>query len=107
MVLLRLVPRWEALVPATNNFMLNDPGINAPYSRATAVTLSDSQDLAEVTRAINVHKTGATSVAVKVTMAGDGSVVTLNIGEATTLPVRVSRVWLTGTDASATVVALY
>ena len=92
---------------ATDKFSSTDPGVNAPYTRAVAVTLSDSVDLAEVSRALNVHKSGSTSVAVKVTMAGDGSTVTLNIAEASTLPVRVSRVWLTGTDASATVVALY
>lgn len=91
----------------TNSFSATDPGVSAPYTRAVAVTLSDSADLAEVSRALNVHKAGATSVAVKVTMVGDSSPVTLNIAEAATLPVRVSRVWSTGTDAGATVVALY
>ena len=91
----------------TNNFAQNHLSTLAPYTRAVAVTLSDTVDLVEIPRAINVHKSGSTSVAVKVTMAGDTVPVTLNISEATTLPVRVSRVWLTGTDASASVVALY
>lgn len=92
---------------ATDNFKATDPGIVAPYTRAVAVTPNDAADIAEVTRAINVHKAGSTSVAVKVTLAGDSAAVTLNLASASVTPVRVARVWSTGTDAGAVVVALY
>ena len=91
----------------TNNFSATDPGVMAPYTRAVAVTLSDTTDLAETTRALNVHKAGSTSVAVKVTLAGDSSPVTLNLVSASIAPIRVSRVWSTGTDAGAVILALY
>lgn len=91
----------------TNNFSQNELNAIAPYTRAVAVTLSDSVDLAETPRAINVHKSGSTSVAVKVTFAGDTTPVTLNLVSASIAPVRVSRIWLTGTDASAVITALY
>lgn len=94
-------------MPTTIKSASTDPSFSGSYSRAVAVTLSDSTDLSEPCRAINVHKSGATSVAVKVTMLGDTTPVTLNIAEATTLPVRCSRIWSTGTDVSATIVALY
>lgn len=91
----------------TNNFSQNQLSTLAPYTRAVAVTLSDTTDLAETPRAINVHKSGSTSIAVKVTMAGDTSPVTLNLVSASINPVRVSRIWSTGTDAGAVIVALY
>lgn len=90
-----------------NNFSQNQLSTLAPYTRAVALTLSDSTDLVETSRALNVHKAGSTSVAVKVTMAGDTTPVTLNLVSASIAEVRVSRVWSTGTDAGAVITALY
>lgn len=92
---------------ATNNFSQNDPGIVAPYTRAVAVTPSDTTDLAEVTRALNVHKgTGGSTTDLAVIMAGDSSAITLTFAVGTTIPIRVRRVLATGTDATR-IVALY
>lgn len=91
----------------TNSFAQTDTGIIAPFTRAVAVTPNDSTDLAEVSRGLNVHKSGSTSIAVKVTMADDSTAVTLNLINASVTPMRVARVWSTGTDAGATILALY
>lgn len=83
-----------------------DPNFNDSYRRAVALTLSDSTDLAEIPRAVNVHKSGSTSVALKVTLEGDTTPVTLNLVSASITPIRAKRVWLTGSDATS-VIALY
>ena len=94
-------------MPATNNFSQTDPGVVAPYTRAVAVTPNDTTDLAEVTRALNVHKgTGGSTTDIAVIMAGDSSSITLTFAVGTTIPIRVRRVLSTGTDATR-VVALY
>lgn len=69
--------------------------ISSPITGAAAVTPSDSADLGETTLSIYVGHAGAA----KLTMF-DGSVVTyphLAIGRH---PLRVKRVWATGTVAS-------
>lgn len=94
-------------MPATNNFAQTDPGVMAPYTRAVSVTPNDSTDLAEVTRALNVHKgTGGTTTDIAVIMAGDSAAVTMAFAVGTVIPIRVRRVLSTGTDATR-VVALY
>lgn len=91
----------------TNNFSQNDPGVVAPYTRAVAVTPNDTNDLAEVTRAINVHKgTGGSTTDIAVILSGDSSAVTLTFQVGQVIPIRVRRVLATGTDATR-VVALY
>jgi hypothetical protein len=89
----------------TNNFSQNQLSTLAPYTRAVSVTASDSNDLAETTRAIHIHA-GAASTPIKVTMAGDTTAVTLNLQTGFIYPLRVSRIWATGTTAT-TLIALY
>ena len=93
------------LVP-TNSFSSSDQAAIAPYTRAVTLTLSDSADLVETPRAITAHKGSGTHCLVKVTMMGDTGPVTLTIPIGVVYPIRVSRVWSTGTD-STTTVALY
>lgn len=91
----------------TNNFSQNDEAVIAPYTRAVAVTPSDSTDLVEVSRALNVHRTGGQShTTVKCILSGDTVAVSLVVPIGDIIPIRVSRVYSTGTDATA-VVALY
>ncbi len=94
------------LVP-TNSFSQNDEAVIAPYTRGVAVTPSDTTDLVEVSRALNVHRTGGHShTTVKCILSGDTVAVSLVLTIGDVVPIRVSRVYATGTDAT-TVVALY
>ena len=94
----------------TNTFSQTAPEILAPYTRAVEVTPSDTEVLDEVTRGLGAHQPhGAGNPdhsAVKVLMMGDAEPVTIWIQTGNILPVRVSRVYSTGTDAEA-VVAFY
>lgn len=67
----------------------------SPITGAFAITTSDSTDLAEVTLNLYVSVAGA----VKLTMF-DGSVVTYANLAAGRHPLRVKRVWATGTTAT-------
>jgi len=89
----------------TNNFSQNGNATRAPYTRAVAVTPSDTVDLTEVSRGLNVHSALA-SCPVKVMMQGDTVAVILQLQTGFIYPLRVSRVYATGTTAT-TVVALY
>ncbi len=70
-------------------------GMDAPAYKAAAVTPSDSTDLAEDARFLYVGVAGH----VKVTTAG-GSTVTFSNVPVGFFPVRVTRVWSTGTTAT-------
>ena len=94
-------------MPPTNFFQSTDAAINSPYTRAKSLTLSDTVDVTEVPRALNVHKTGGqTHTTVKCILIGDTVAVSLVVPIGQFVPVRVSRVYATGTDAT-TVIALY
>lgn len=93
-------------MPTSITYANTDPNYNNSYARAVAITPNDSIDLAEVTRAINVHKSGSTSIALKVTLQGDTTPVTLNLVSASVTPIIAKRIWATGTDATS-VIALY
>lgn len=69
--------------------------LSSPITGAAAVTPNDSTDLAEVTLALWISVAGA----VKVTML-DGTVVTYASLAAGRHPLRVKRVWATGTAAT-------
>lgn len=69
-------------------------GLDSPAQHAAAVTPDDGTDLPATARALWVGAQGD----VKVTMAG-GEEVTF-AGVSGVLPVRVARVWETGTTAS-------
>lgn len=88
-----------------NNFSSTDKNIVAPYNHAVTITPNDSADIAEVTRGLHVHA-GTASTPVKVTLAGDTTAVTMNLQTGFIYPLRVSRVWATGTSAT-TVIGLY
>lgn len=71
------------------------PGIESPATDGEAVTPSDTLDLAKVSRALYVG-TGGT---LKVTLAS-GTDLTFSAIAAGWHPLRVSRVWATGTSAT-------
>lgn len=73
-------------------------GVDFPATSAVAVVTNDSTDLAKVSRALYVGSTGD----VKVTMM-NGQVVTFASVAVGWMPIRVSRVWATGTAASSIV----
>ena len=88
-------------MPIINSHSNLSEGLNAPYDNASMVTPSDSADLAYVTRSLWIGAQGT----LKVTMLGGGDV-TFNVSQHMELPIRVTRIWSTGTSAS-DVVALW
>lgn len=92
-------------MPATNVFQATDTAINSPYTRAKSLTLSDTVDLTEVPRALHIHA-GTASTPVKVIFEDDTVAVTLQLQTGFIYPLRVTRVYATGTSAT-TVIALY
>ena len=71
------------------------PGLESPASAAFAITPSDSTDLPQVTRALNVAQTGTVAL---VTVRGDTATVFVAAGIA--FPIRAQRVLATGTSAT-------
>lgn len=96
-------------MPTNIQHATTDPAFDNAYSRGLQITPDDAADLAEPTRALHVHAVSAGSIQVTVTFVGDedGTSTVLNLAHATIAPIRVKRVWLTGTDAGAYIVALY
>jgi hypothetical protein len=89
----------------TNKFSSNSVSVLAPYTRAVTITPSDTVDLTETTRAINVYA-AASPTTVKVIFQDDTVAVTLYLQTGKTYPLRVTRIYSTGTTATA-IVALY
>lgn len=90
-----------------NNFSQNDSAIIAPFTRAVAITPSDTEDLAEVTRGLNVHKgTGGSTTSINVLLSGDAEPVIMTFQVGFVIPLRIRRVYATGTDATV-IVGLY
>ena len=77
-----------------------EPSILAPARILEEITPDDSNDITYTTRALNV----ATSGSVKVTTE-DGDTGTVYISAGIAFPIRVTRVWSTGTTAT-TIVGL-
>lgn len=77
-------------------------GLDSPAEYAAAVTKSDSTDLANTARSLFVGTGGD----VKVTTAGGSEVTFGGVPSGAILPVRVKRVWSTGTNA-ANIVAIW
>ena len=69
--------------------------LSSPITGAAAVTTNDATDLPEVTLALYIGTAGT----LKVTMM-DGSVVSYAAVTAGRHPLRVKRVWATGTSAT-------
>ncbi len=69
-------------------------GLESPATLLETVTPNDSTDLATPSRALNVRQSGD----VRVTTTA-GSTATLFVAAGVCFPVRVTRVWATGTTA--------
>ena len=76
-------------------FESNASALDSPAAHAASVTPNDSTDLTASSRALYIGTSGD----VKVTTVG-GETVTFASVPVGVLPVRVQRVWATGTDAS-------
>ncbi len=94
-------------MPALNTFAGTDESILAPYTRAVTLTPNDSTDLTEVTRGVLSAGAGSHH-SIVVTLAGDtdGTNVTLTTANGAFVPVRIKRLWSTGTTATS-VIGLY
>lgn len=84
-----------------DKFSAHAESLSSPPSHLMAVTPNDGQDLPHVSRGLNVLGTGT----VRVTSA-QGDTVTLTVAAGIVLPVRVRRIWATGTTATG-IVAMY
>ena len=82
-------------MPAVDNFAGYTVGRDSPAPNAAAISPSDEADLNNVTRAIYVGTQGDLTV----TMKGGGSVTFTAVPAGTILPIEVTKVWDTGTDA--------
>jgi hypothetical protein len=72
------------------------PGLNSPASKLTAITPDDSNDLANICRALYVGSGGN----VAVIAAGDSVAVTIpSVPSGAILPIRVKRLMLSNTTA--------
>jgi hypothetical protein len=76
--------------------------LSSPYDNAAEITPSDTADLAYATRALWCKDAGN----VKVTMLGGGTV-TIHHGAHQLLPIRITKVWETGTTNNTDFVALW
>lgn len=85
----------------TDAFNSYTPGLESPASHLEAVILSDTGDLPNVSRALNVSTSGQ----VRITTIG-GTTQSVFIAAGMAFPVRARRVWQTGTTATG-VVAMY
>lgn len=77
------------------------PGLESPATNVFEVIPSDTTDLPVSSRALNVAQEGIVKVT---TVAGD--VASVAIAAGVPFPIRVTRVWATGTTAAG-IVALY
>jgi hypothetical protein len=83
----------------TDTFQKFAPGLESPATRIAEITPNDATDIPHASRAVNV----ATSGALRVTTLG-GDIGTVHVVAGLALPLRVVRVWETGTTATGIVV---
>lgn len=81
---------------ATDNDSSARPGLIGPCENVAIVTPSDGSDLSNTTRALFVGGAGD----VKVTTKGGQTVTLAGVAAGSVLPLRVERVWATGTTAT-------
>lgn len=81
-------------MPILDDFKGYSPSMQSPVTHAVGITTDDTADLGHLTRALYVGTGGD----VRVTIA-DGSTVTFVNMVQGWHPIRVSRVWATGTTA--------
>jgi hypothetical protein len=74
----------------------NVAGLDSPAENSADLTPDDGTDLTTATRALWVGVTGS----VKVTLVGGTTVTFASVPGGTILPVRVARLWATGTSAT-------
>lgn len=79
----------------TDKFSHYADGLESPPRSAFSIAPNDSEDLAHVTRAINVATTGNVRVT---TLGGDTATIFIVAGIA--FPIRAERVWATDTTAT-------
>lgn len=75
------------------------PGLESPATDLTEITPSDTLDLAQTCRALNVGASGT----VRITTAG-GQVASITVAAGIAFPIRATRIWQTGTTATNIVV---
>ena len=84
-------------MPAPDDFATLAPGLSAPAALAVAIVPNNSTDFGFATRGIYVGGGGD----VRVDMQGGGSPVTFfGVAAGSLLPIRASRVYVTGTTAT-------
>ena len=76
-------------------------GLESPASQLASVTPSDTADLLQASRALNVAASGT----VRITTV-QGSTATVFVAAGIAFPVRAARVWATGTTATGIVAML-
>jgi len=79
----------------SDQFANHSSGLESPATILVEVTPSDSADLAQPSRALNVSASGT----VRVTTTG-GTTATLYVAAGVGFPVRAQRIWATGTSAT-------
>ena len=79
----------------TDLFQSYQPGLESPAAHAFVVSPDDGADLPTTTRGVSVAAAGL----VRVTMLG-GETVEIYIAAGVPFPLRVVRVWATGTTAT-------
>ena len=84
-----------------DHFNSTAPSLSSPATGIEEMIPSDSTDVAVTTRALNVGQSGTVRVA-----TSDGTIADLFIAAGIAFPVRVTRVYATGTDAG-TIRGLY
>ena len=82
-------------------FQNHSQSLQSPATLLLTITPSDTADLAQPSRALNV----ATSGLVRLTTTG-GSTATVFIAAGTAFPLRAARIWATGTSATGIVAML-
>lgn len=91
---------------STDTFQKYSESVAGPYRHGATVTPDDSTDLSAVSRALFVGTSGSLAVV----MAGGTSTATISfssIPAGTLLPIRVSRVLLTGSSNTTGIVSLW
>lgn len=91
---------------ASNRFSQTDPAILSPFTRSVTVTPSDTEDLAEISRGIFATKGSSSHCTIVLLLADNTTTATFDLARGEYLPLRVKRVYSTGTDAT-NIVALY
>lgn len=78
-----------------DKFKTHRESLNSPPTDVIVVTPSDIDDLAQVSRGLNVAQSGTVRVS---TLSGTLADITIAAG--IVFPVRVKRIWATGTTAT-------